>query len=101
MFGLPEDTISLLVHYFRTRSDIVEVRVYGSRAMGTESPGSDIDLAIVSTTETDISGSVKTDLDELPTPYLFDVTDYRRITYAPLREHIDSVGKLLYSRKIK
>lgn len=99
MFGLPERTLRLIQNYFASRPDIVEVKVYGSRAMGTEEVGSDIDLAIITTAITDISGTIKADLDELSTPYLFDVTDYRRITHKPLREHIDRVGKLLYSRK--
>ena len=66
--------------------------------MGRETSGSDVDLALITSSERDISGSVKTDLEGLPTPYLFDVIDYQRITHQPLREHIDRVGKLLYEK---
>lgn len=97
MFGLPDQTIKLLRNYFAGRSDIIEVKIYGSRAMGTEKPGSDIDLALFTNAESDISGAVKTDLDDLPTPYLFDVTDYNRISHQPLKEHIDRVGKTFYN----
>ena len=96
MFGLPETILKLLQDYFRTHPEIVKVYLYGSRAMGTEKPGSDIDLAIITTSQRDISGGVQADLEELPTPYLFDVVDYQRITNLPLREHIDRVGKLLW-----
>ena len=99
MFGLPENILKLLQDYFVTHPQIIKVFVYGSRAMGRETPGSDIDLAIVTTSEHDISGSVMADLEELPTPYLFDVIDNERITHHPLREHIDRVGKPLYTQK--
>lgn len=98
MFGLPEKALTLLQNYFTHRPEIIKVLVYGSRAMGKEKPGSDIDLAIITSSSQDISGSVQADLEELPTPYLFDVVDYERITHQPLREHIDRVGKILFSR---
>ena len=41
-----------------------------------------IDLALITNSERH-SGSVKTDLEELPTPYSFDVIDYQRITHKP------------------
>ncbi|HEX2582793.1 MAG TPA: nucleotidyltransferase domain-containing protein [Chlamydiales bacterium] len=99
MFGLPDRVLQLLQDYFAANPQIVQVFIYGSRAMGRETPGSDIDLAIITESNQDLSGSVKSDLEELPSPYLFDVVDYQRITHPPLREHIDRVGKLLY-RKI-
>jgi predicted nucleotidyltransferase len=66
--------------------------------MGKETPGSDIDLAIITNNEKDISGTIQAALEELPTPYLFDVVDYNHITHMPLREHIDRVGKILYQK---
>ena len=98
MFGLPESVLKLLLDYFSANPQIIKVFLYGSRAMGRETPGSDIDLAIVTKSCHDISGSVKTDLEELSTPYLFDVIDYDRITHKSLREHIDRVGKLLFQQ---
>lgn len=98
MFGLPENTLKLLEKYFSSNPEIIKVIIFGSRAMGRDAPGSDIDLAIITKSENDISGTVKMHLDELPTPYLFDVVDYRRITHQPLREHIDRVGKILFQR---
>lgn len=98
MFGLPENVLQLLRSYFKAHPQIIKVWVYGSRAMGRETPGSDVDLAIVTEADCDISGKVKADLEELPTPYLFDVVDYQRITHLPLREHIDRVGKILFQQ---
>lgn len=99
MFGLPEQVLKLLQNYFASHPQIIKVFIYGSRAMGREAPGSDVDLAIVTRSEQDISRSVQADLEELPTPYLFDVVDYQRIDHQPLREHIDRVGKVLFQKK--
>jgi predicted nucleotidyltransferase len=98
MFGLPERTLKQILDYFSHEPHILKVIVYGSRAMGREQPGSDIDLAIITDSEKDLSGKIKLDLEDLPTPYLFDVIDYQKITHAPLQEHIDRVGKVLYTR---
>lgn len=98
MFGLPDNVLNLVHNYFSTHPQILKVFIYGSRAMGRETPGSDIDLAIITNNKKDISGAVKGALEELPTPYLFDVVDYNHITHTPLREHIDRVGKILYQK---
>lgn len=98
MFGLPENVLKLLEDYFVAHPQIIKVLLYGSRAMGRETLGSDIDLALITNCERDISAHVAADLDELSTPYLFDVIDYQRITHEPLREHIDRVGKVLFQK---
>jgi uncharacterized protein len=95
-FGLPPETLKRLRHYFISRPEVKEVRVYGSRALGNYKPGSDIDLAIWSDAPVDISGQIKTELEALSTPYLFDVTDYTYIKHLPLKQHIDQVGKVIY-----
>lgn len=98
MFGLPDHTIALITAYFEQQPEVSEVQVYGSRAMGNYKRGSDIDLAIFTTCNDDISGRIKSELGELPTPYMFDVTDYNRISHNGLKAHIDHVGKPLYVR---
>ena len=98
MFGLPDRVLELLRTYFASRPEIMKVWIYGSRAMGREMPGSDIDLALITNSGHDISGKVQADLEEMSTPYLFDVIDYQRITHIPLREHIERVGKVLFKR---
>ena len=96
MFGLPEETEQLIKSYFSNISEISKVVIYGSRAKGDYEKGSDIDLAFFSTSKNDLSGRLKTDLEELPTPYFFDVTDYNRLKHKELKEHIDRVGKVFY-----
>ena len=46
-FGLRDSDIQYMTDLFRQHPDIDEVWVYGSRAKGTNRPGSDVDLALV------------------------------------------------------
>lgn len=99
-FGLDEKILSQLRDYFARYPEIEQVKIYGSRAMDSHTKGSDIDLAIYTAKGTeDITARTLTELDELSTPYLFDVTDYSHITHAPLKKHIDHHGKLIYESK--
>lgn len=95
-FGLSARTLNELRTYFAALPQIEWVKVYGSRAMGNFDPGSDIDLAYAG--PQDITGKLLSELDELSTPYLFDVTHYDTLTHAGLKDHIDRVGQLLYQR---
>lgn len=97
-FGIYDKSYELIQRYFSTQENILEVRIYGSRAKGTEKTGSDIDLAIYTNSERDLSGKVKTDLEELSTPYYFDITDMKHLTHKALQEHIARVGKLFYKK---
>jgi uncharacterized protein len=96
-FGLPDHIIRLIYDYFTHQPDVIKVVVYGSRAMGSHRASSDIDLAILSTSVSDISGRIKEGLENLPTPYLFDVVDYTHLQHAGLKCHIERVGVTLYS----
>lgn len=96
-YGLSAEVLQKIVTVFSNYSQIVQVKLYGSRAMGSYWRGSDIDLAIYGDCE-EILGKIMTQLDELPTPYKFDVTDYSRIDNLELKEHIDRVGKTLYQK---
>jgi len=98
-FGLPEKTIKLICDLFHRYPEIDEVKVYGSRAMDNYERGSDIDLAFFAVTGERIAERLHSELDELPTPYLFDVTDYFRLSHLPLKEHIDNYGKTIYALK--
>lgn len=99
-FGLSSKTINVIQTYFQQYPEIESVKIYGSRAMGTERPGSDIDLAIFFNLDNaSLIGKILGELDELSTPYLFDVTDYAKIEHPPLKDHIDRVGKFIYQKK--
>ena len=77
-FGLPERTIEEITAYFKTKPEIELVKIFGSRAKGTYRTGSDIDFAVW----TDKQASflrIAGELDDLPTPYKFDVIDYKNL----------------------
>ena len=103
-FGLPDATYILLLDYFRRQPAVERVIIYGSRAIGTYEKTSDIDLAFVADVpdEADaffLTGEIKTDLEELPTPYRFDVTNLRTLRHDGLRDHIERKGVVFYERK--
>lgn len=71
--GLSPDEIEIMRSVFRRVLAISGVVLYGSRAKGTHRPGSDIDLALVGLDDPVQAEAVAEELDELPTPYRFDV----------------------------
>src|SRR6266487_4665599 len=100
-FGLSDETTKWILRTIQVFPEIEEVIIFGSRAKGTSKPGSDIDFAIKGNfPEFNYPERLKTMLqDGLYLPYFFDVVDYYKITNPDLKEHIDRVGKIFYSRK--
>lgn len=96
-FGLEKDTIEKIKLSLRKYPEIRKVIIYGSRAMGNYKRGSDIDFAIVGNLEWDFIGKLAEELNSIPCPYTFDLTDYSRITNPDLKKHIDTKGKDFYS----
>lgn len=88
--GLTERTVAEIRGCLERFPQIHWAKLYGSRAMGSHWAGSDIDLAF--SAEEDCSPALREALDQLPTPYLFDVTHIESLTYTPLRDHIERVG---------
>ena len=96
-FGLPERTVNELLEYFKSKPEIEKVMIYGSRAKGTFRNGSDIDFAIW-TDDDKNAHRILWELEELPTPYKFDVTNYNALTHEGMKQSIDTDGKLFYLR---
>lgn len=96
-FGLSEKTLMRIRNFLKAFPEIEEVKIYGSRAKGNYKPGSDIDLAVFGDCE-GIIGELLSGLDALPTPYKYDVLDYKTLNSPSLREHIDRVGKTFYKK---
>ena len=96
-FGLNDNTVKELLDYFKQNPYIEMVKIYGSRAKGNYRKGSDIDFAIWLSENGKIS-TVEGDLDELPTPYKFDVTDYKKLNHEGMKNSIDRDGILFYSK---
>ncbi len=97
-FGLPQKTITQLKSVFKKYPEITQVKIYGSRATGQYRRGSDIDLAFFSRSGKDLSSNLLWELDDLPTPYLFDLVNYNTLDENPLKEEIDKYGTVLYRK---
>ena len=97
-FGLDPRTRALLEGVFERHPDIREVRVFGSRALGTHRAESDIDLALYGEVDDSLAARVAGELEELPLPYQFDIRAYSAVRHPGLREHIDRVGRPLFVR---
>ncbi|MGD9928971.1 MAG: nucleotidyltransferase domain-containing protein [Mangrovibacterium sp.] len=99
-FGLSETTISQLCSVFENYPEIEEVIIYGSRAKGNYREGSDIDITLKGTSLTEqIRASVWLDIDELDTPYLFDISIFHLLKSDSLIDHINRAGKVLYRKE--
>ncbi len=90
-FGLPEKTYELIKNYLSTVKEIDNIKIFGSRARGNYKPNSDIDLVLFGKDLNEkIILHIATELDELPTPYKFDILDYKTIDNENLKNIIDN-----------
>lgn len=100
-FGLPEETIHKINWVFEKHTEVEQVWIYGSRAKGNYRNGSDIDLTLKGTHLTSTLLSVITsEIDDLNTPYLFDISIFDTLESPDLEAHINRVGKLFYEREL-
>jgi predicted nucleotidyltransferase len=97
--GLSEKELGEITLFFKRFPGIQEAVLFGSRAMGTFKPGSDVDIALKGRVTLQDVARVKALLDEESTlPYTFDVVDYHAIETPAFKEHIDRHGKSIYKR---
>lgn len=98
-FGLSPSTIDQLQNVFKKHPEIEQVNIYGSRATGDYRKGSDIDLVLFSNAKNDLSSLMLAELDDLPTPYLFDVISYHNLSKGYLKTEVDKNGKIFYKKE--
>jgi predicted nucleotidyltransferase len=96
-----QQTLELLNAAFEKYPQITQVILFGSRAKGTARDNSDIDLAIVGIDDVLLIESIALALDELPTPYQFDVKAFSNIHNAKLKDHIERIGITIFQRHAK
>lgn len=96
--GLSKEELALINTVFQNESGISEVILYGSRAKGSHTTASDIDLALVGIDDDLKAAAIAEQLDELPLPYTFDVRSLPSINHQPLKDHIARVGVRIYKR---
>ena len=99
MKPLPLDPheLDMVRSILRRHPEVTSATLFGSRAKGTHSDRSDVDLAVGGEVGPLRAEAIASELDELPLPYRFEVQSLDHIHYRPLLEHIERVGILVYS----
>lgn len=98
-YGIPESDLDALLSELKKNTEIKEIILFGSRAKGTFSNGSDIDIALKGRKLklNDILDAMS-GIDKLLLPYKLDLIIYTRIKEPDLIEHIKRVGIILFRR---
>jgi len=100
-YGLAEKTIQAVKRVFSKYENIEEAVLYGSRAKGNYSPGSDIDITLKGR-EINLHqlNKINIELDDLLLPYTFDISIFDHISNPDLIEHIGRVGMTFYQQNM-
>jgi len=97
--GLSDATLATVQAILASCPAVETAIVYGSRAKGNFSTGSDIDLTLVGAALTqDMLSHLVGQFEESNLPYQVDLSILRDIDNPSLREHVERVGKVLYQR---
>ena len=93
-FGLEAKTYKLIKDLLTSFSEIEQVKIFGSRAKGNFKPNSDIDLVVFGEKITEkLLLHIASELDELPTPFKFDLVDYKTVSNPNFKTEIDKFAK--------
>lgn len=93
---LKASELELVRSVLRQHPEIESATLFGSRAKGSHTPRSDVDLALAGSLGALDAEAIAAELEDLPLPYRFDVHALAAISYAPLLEHIARVGMVIY-----
>ena len=95
--GLNKTTLDQL-HSAFVKFPALEMGIlFGSRAKGTHTKGSDIDIAVKGLLGSEVVRLSMILNEEMDIPYFFDVISIESITNKELLDHIQRVGKVIYS----
>lgn len=95
---LDDQLLSMLTGVFSAYPDLESVILFGSRATGSASPRSDIDLATTGIRDRYTLGRLILDLEDLDLPQKCDTKAFEAIRYVPLKRHIETMGVTIYRR---
>ena len=96
---LPEAIHEELKTIFDNYPTIKKVVLYGSRAIGTNTKRSDIDLVIADSQVDRITlSNIEYEIEESDIPNLVDIQLLEEVDNQELIDHINRVGKVVYSR---
>jgi predicted nucleotidyltransferase len=95
--GLTTEHSQAILELLRSSQAVKEIRLYGSRAKGNFREGSDIDIALKGVDQKERDRLLLA-YDELYLPWALDLVVYEQLESPTLKDHIDRVGKVLFSR---
>ena len=99
-FGISKKSFDKLMKLFAQTANIERVIIYGSRAMGTYKPGSDIDLTLVgSDLDIDQLLRIQSAIEDLSIPYMVDLSLFSMLTNENLMDHISRVGQEFFRKE--
>lgn len=91
--GLPPTAILAMQQVFAGHPRVTQVILYGSRALGSYRPGSDIDLTVIGELDYQELQEIDAELDDLMLPYKVDLSLFKQLENSDLIEHIQRAGK--------
>lgn len=99
-YGLTVGDLQKLNDLFSANTKIERVILYGSRAKGNNRSFSDVDITLLGETllNSDLS-KLQIEIDDLLLPYKFDISLFKNLRNEALIEHINRVGKVLYTKE--
>ena len=100
--GLNEAQLRIIRDVLTAEVDKIEkVAVFSSRAQGNHRPNSDLDLVCYGPIDETTIDRLWTLFQDSPLPFSVDVKSYRQISYARLRNHIDTAGRDLFIKTVE
>ena len=100
-FGLRESDLAYIIKTLSQFDAIDKAIIFGSRAKGNYSNGSDVDIAIKGTIDFRTVAKLSYLLNqESFMPYKFDIANYTKTQHNDLKEHIDRVGIIIYDKNM-
>ena len=97
--ALTASELQMISAVFRRHAEVTSAKLFGSRAKGTHTARSDVDLAVWGDVDELRAEAIAAELDELPLPYHFEVKPFAFIKLRTLREHIERVGISIYTAR--
>ena len=97
--GIPQADSQQLLELIRSHPQVQNVVLYGSRALGRQRAGSDIDLCLEAPSmELGELLELEAELDDLLLPWNIDLQLRHLIAHEGLLSHIERAGQLLWER---
>ena len=96
-WGLSVAELDGILRVLAAHPEVSSAIIYGSRALGSHRPGSDIDLTLKGELEWADLQKIEAELDNLDLPYLIDLSLASQIENPALQKHIEQHGQILYS----